>query len=214
MKNNRIIYNLMKKVITILTVIMSVFAMPSVAQEQPQIHYDGEILSVGTSRGYSSYPFYLSGYEGISWKYNTSELIFRPMTEGLYIGTSGNSLHFYNSDTQVYNMIRCSNFYIVSDGRLKEDIAPIENATEIIGSFAGEATSESTVRKAKKAGVTESIDNPLLESIRSRYPELVETGLNGEPLVNYVELVPLLVKSLQELQAVVSDQNKLLQTLV
>lgn len=177
--------------------------------ERPEINYDGKLLSIGTEPASSDYPFTISGFKGLNWVNRLGSLNITPRNEGLYIFSGSNTIDFYGEEG--YNVIRCGRFYIISDARIKENIRPLENSLFLNHHSDRQKKASAAQIDVVEESPAESITNPdddLLQLIRENYPNLVEEGVNGTVLVNYAELVPLLVKALQEIQEKVDDQNK------
>lgn len=131
---------------------------------------------------------------------------------GIYATTEGN-LNYFNSGTYagyfvgptyVDGSLTCYSFYNLSDMRLKENVISLNSA----------AKGQSPLSKLQNLEVIEyNLKRPNTNQVSDRrhygvsaqelqeiYPDLVLQGQDGYLTVNYVELVPLLLRSIQELK--------------
>jgi hypothetical protein len=127
---------------------------------------------------------------------------------------------YFNGDVEVLGTLCATTLTQTSDYRLKENIRQLDN-----GSL-DRLMNMNVVKyrfKNREINVQDSIarvhyafddDSPLLKTdhygliaqeLKEIYPELVVEGENGYLSVNYIELIPILIKSVQELKAKVDE---------
>lgn len=126
---------------------------------------------------------------------------------------------YFDGDVKVVGNLTATSVNTSSDSRLKKDIRQIEN-----GSL-DKIMEMNTVRyhlKNPEVNVWNStekhylydLDSPILkqehfgliaQELMTIYPELVTEGSDGYYAVNYLEIIPLLIKSIQELKAEVDE---------
>lgn len=118
------------------------------------------------------------------------------------IATTGNWCVFYNSQTSTFNDIAVGTVHNYSDERAKTNIAPIRYGL-------------STLSKLKPVNY-KLLKNPsgeadhqelglLAQEVEAVMPELVRTDKDGNKMLNYIGLIPVLIKSIQDLQAEVAE---------
>lgn len=140
------------------------------------------------------------------------------------MGLSGKYAGYFNGATRVYGTLTANTIVQSSDYRLKENIVPLsESRSNILDKVLNMNVVEYNYRKIipsmvlsdsvsvddvmKKAGV-----NPdkrhiglIAQELQILFPNLVEEDQDGYLAVNYVELVPVLVQAIQELQEEVDE---------
>ena len=113
------------------------------------------------------------------------------------IATTGNWLVLYNTQTSTFNDLAVGTVYNYSDARAKSNVKSINYGL-------------STLSKLRPVSYTLT-NNPsgqndhqelglIAQELEQVMPELVRTDKDGKKLVNYTGLLPVLIKSIQELQ--------------
>lgn len=189
----------------------------------------GDALNTGSSYGVIS----KAGYGCNGWNYGICTSLLGPHDgAGIYstvIGypdgyqITGQWAGFFNGDVKVVGSLTANTLTQTSDYRLKENIRQLgnDNLSKLM---------DMNVVKYKfknyeiSLGDTATVphyafddNNPLLKSdhfgliaqeLMEIYPELVIEGQDGYLTVNYVELIPILVKSIQELNEKVEELER------
>ncbi|MBO7049065.1 MAG: tail fiber domain-containing protein [Bacteroidaceae bacterium] len=121
---------------------------------------------------------------------------------------------YFDGNVNVVGNLSASSYTCSSDYRLKENIRQIDNGSldKILGmnvvKYKIKNTEVDMGDTAKTVHYKYPEDSPLLkkdhygviaQELREIYPELVNEGEDGYLSVNYIELVPILIKSIQEL---------------
>lgn len=122
------------------------------------------------------------------------------------IATRDNWCVFYNTQTSTFNDLAVGTVYNYSDALAKTNIAPIKYGL-------------STINKLKPVnynfikdptGRTDKLELGLLaQEVELLMPELVRVDSEGNKLLNYTGLIPVLIKSIQELQLEIAELKRL-----
>lgn len=130
-----------------------------------------------------------------------------PIISGQYAG-------LFNGETKVLGDFTATNVYTSSDVRLKDNISDIsegESATSldklmnvnvIKYNLKEEAFGSDSCNKSEKVEKATSLVHfgVSAQELQEIYPNLVKDGQDGYLAVNYTELVPVLIRSIQELK--------------
>lgn len=131
---------------------------------------------------------------------------------GIYATTEGNLNYFtYGSyagyfvgPTYVDGSLTCSSFYNLSDMRLKENVTPLSLLSRDLSPLAKlqnlEVIEYNLIRPSTKKVSDKRHYGVSAQELQELYPNLVQEGQDGYLTVNYVEMVPLLLRSIQELK--------------
>ena len=130
--------------------------------------------------------------------------------------------------------VKTSGVFIQSDSRFKEDIQPVENVLDALGNLSavtyrlkpnftaasgprkaagtgGASTAKELKDEAFYAKFYQSLENDslrygfLAQNVKEVFPQLVRTDHTGHMYVDYIGLVPILVQSINELKAEISE---------
>ena len=109
-----------------------------------------------------------------------------------------------NQTSSSYNDIHIGTAYCYSDARAKTNIVDITNATERVKQI--RPVSYEFKGAEKKNGRTTNKDIGFLaQELQDVVPEAVTTNAEGEMLVNYMAIIPILTGSIQELNARIEE---------
>lgn len=131
-----------------------------------------------------------------------------------YSGLSGHYAGYFWGDTRVFGDLTAFNVYTSSDIRLKENVSDFSTGetcnalTKLMDvNVIKYNIKESLFNAAEKESLGFNKDGaPQLhfgvsaQELQEIYPNLVKEGQDGYLAVNYVELVPVLIRSIQELK--------------
>ena len=188
--------------------------------------FTGDALNSGSSYGLHS----KAGYAKNGHNYGVCTSLLGPndgagifatvvnYPDGLEI--SGQWAGYFNGNVKVVGTLTATTVTQTSDYRLKENIRQLD------GGNLSKLMDMNVVKYRLKnyevnVGDTATVphyafdkDNPLLKSdhygliaqeLKEIYPELVEEAADGYLSINYIELIPILIKSVQELKAKVDE---------
>ena len=132
------------------------------------------------------------------------------------VNTAGRFAGYFNGKVKVVGEMMASSYTTTSDFRLKENISQIDDGS--LNKVKGMNVIKYRLKNleldmgdtAKKIYYMYPEDSPILkkdhfgliaQELKEIYPELVDEGEDGYLSVNYMELVPILIKSIQELSS-------------
>lgn len=144
---------------------------------------------------------------------------------GTLLNHTGIELHgryagYFDGETYVDGNLTTTTLLTPSDLRLKENVQPLNETTDK-GSTLENVLNMNVIKYNYKerelsAVVTDTLSSPVsgndtgsqvthyglsAQELQDIYPDLVQEGQDGYLTVNYVELVPILIRSIQELKA-------------
>ena len=150
------------------------------------------------------------GLVGMSNMTNNSAGIYATTEGNLNYFTSGCYAGYFVGSTYVDGSLTASAFYNLSDRRLKENATPLSEIEkglsplsklqnlEVIEYNLKHPSNLKEVSEKKHYGV-------YAQELQELYPDLVQEGQDGYLTVNYVEMVPLLLRSIQELKQEIDE---------
>ncbi len=206
-------------------VIAAVCLLPTASVAQ--IRYHNKILNINGATEVGGTRIYVHDTSGLNWTCKSSnffKLDVTPSNPRIY--GSGDQVVFYNTETSTYNNIRVASVYQQSDARSKQDISPLKSGLSTLVqlkpvSYRWKApeTSAPLAKKASAKGDSVQVSyGPANESglqlgflaqdVAQVMPEIVNTDENGNMMVNYTAMIPLLVESVKELQQSVVELNQ------
>ena len=171
------------------------------------------VQAVGGS-GTNGWNFGLAGSLGTT---SNGAAIFGSILHPLGVNTHGRYAGYFDGSVYITDTLTVSTVVTPSDMRLKENIAPLPSSTldKVMDMnvftynyknrvYEDEDTLSNELKNARLAkerrGKIRHIGLSAQE-LQEIYPELVIEGQDGYLGVNYVELVPILIRSIQELKA-------------
>lgn len=147
--------------------------------------------------------------------------VFGTLTNHTGVNVNGRYAGYFDGDTYVNGTLTATTVVTPSDIRLKENITPLETSKDasvlskvmdmnvISYNYKArtyeDADTASEATKAMRLAETQKTKQRHLglsaQELQKIYPDLVVEGQDGYLGVNYVELVPVLIRSIQELKA-------------
>lgn len=195
-----------------------------------QITYDGRLINIGGASENGRFNFLIDKFSGLYWTFNGGEKFFQcdvtPMSPRL--AGASDQVVFYNSFTSTFNSIQVANVYNYSDERAKTNINTINSGLNTILNLRPVSynwkTSSSTPQTKSF-----TIDNTnhhsyghndgklqygfLAQEVENVMPDAVATDEDGNKLINYTAIIPLLVQAIQDLQSIVTEQSATIERL-
>ena len=184
--------------------------------------------AIGTGRAYGVYSFAGRATNGYNYGVCTSLLCENDGT-GLYASSGNNPTGvlipgryagYFDGNVEVAGTLHATTITSGSDYRLKRDIRNLEGSSldrlmdMNVVQFKLKQLELDMGDTAKTIHYKYEPDSPILkkdhfgliaQELREIYPDLVYEGGDGYLSVNYIELIPLLIKSVQELNAKVEE---------
>lgn len=122
------------------------------------------------------------------------------------IAGTGNQVVFYNSETSTFNSIQVANVYTYSDARAKTNISNINDGLEIISQLRpvkyNFINSEMLPARSSNSAPEYGL---LAQELETILPGAVITDEEGNKLINYQTLIPILIEAVQSLQKEVDE---------
>ena len=135
--------------------------------------------------------------------------------EGLHVSSSLNAsdtIIFYDASSPGHVMligpdVQTGRMLIQSDERYKENIEPVGDMLDVLKSL--EPVTYNLKRRSKSPSQMDTDDSErygfLAQNVKDVFPELVFTDRRGYMSVDYIGLIPILVQSINELQARINE---------
>lgn len=127
-------------------------------------------------------------------------------------GTVGIGMTAPGAKLDVAGIVQATAFVSTSDGRLKENVEPIEGALSKVMEMEGVSF------KWKKEEGTDRFPEGthygvVAQQMEKVAPEVVREGSGGQKAVSYTELIPVLIEAIKEQQKTISEQKKTISAL-
>ena len=154
--------------------------------------------------------------------YGSSEYSLGDNTNGRYAG-------FFAGDVRVTETLTASNVVTPADYRLKKNIQEVRNGNlnnimdiNVVqynylkkSELAAMQVSDDTIAVSRVSAQQEELNKPevlhygfIAQELQKIYPHLVYEGQDGYLSINYMEMIPLLVSSIQELKTELNNLQK------
>lgn len=209
---------------TLKKLIVIACAVLSCVMASAQISYNGYMLNIGGAEPNGRFNFAINNHTGLYWTYSNKFLMFDLTSSNPRIAGTGNQIVMYNSFTGTYNSIQVANVYNYSDERAKTNIKTLDSGLNTVLGLRpvsydwkqGNENARSIGNEGNSFGPNE--DNRkqygfLAQEVEQVLPDAVATDDKGNKLINYTAIIPHLVQSIQELQAVVTEQATIIENL-
>ena len=143
-----------------------------------------------------------------TWNY-ANYLLFIRDNGNVGIGNPGDASYKLN----VSGFVRANAYHTFSDARLKTNVLPVDITLEKIMAmkpyqYSYRAPDKSAVRDSSSVNVSkryvETLSDPsvhyglLAQDVEALFPHLVQKDEKGMMSINYIEIIPLLIKAMQE----------------
>lgn len=169
-----------------------------------QIKYDSNgRLTIGNTTPYSVYAQTVEGC-GMYFKCNPSNFFQIDVSPAATrLASHLDQVVFYNTQTNKFNSIQVQSVYNYSDARAKTNIQPLNNClTKLMQlktySYKFKDENQIATRTFIKGGNANEY-GLLAQEVETVLPDLVITDPDGNKLINYIELVPMLLNAVQSL---------------
>lgn len=131
---------------------------------------------------------------------------------------SGSYAGYFSGDVKATGTIFASTFTTTSDLRLKDNVKPLTDVSAIYSlnpvSYTFRTEDTLHIRFEESSNEGKKIHYGLIaQEVKDVFPDLVHEEEDGYLSVNYVEMIPFLIRSIQELNAKVEKQSQLIEQL-
>lgn len=198
---------------------------------QAQIEYSGGKLRINGAADYKNFGILIDKMPGLHWTNMTStgktqRFFGINMDAGTYPRIFGTLDRIsFHGDT-AYNSIIVAKVYTLSDLKAKTNVKPLKSSLDVMMrlqpvSYQWKQRANVATQAVKGGDELASVsDSPLYgpcgetglqygfiaQEVEKVLPDVVTTGDDGSKLIDYTAIIPLLVQSVQELQATVEAQ--------
>lgn len=196
-----------------------------------QITYTSDGITINGAKKYG-FGMTVDNINGIYWSNQTNRYFLIDLNSSVpRFSGSGNEISFNNPTIGAYNNIRVANVLNYSDGRAKTNIENLDGCLGAILNLrpvsynwkTNTQLSDTTIDVSNTSDTRSMSMGPqgdgnkqygfIAQELEEVFPDAVKTTDDGEKLINYTALIPVLVQSVQELQAQVSQQNSVIENL-
>lgn len=181
---------------------VSLVCIVAQGQTNEQIIFTNNGICIGDN-WCSPYHVTINNFDGFEFLNGNCWLKFDLRASQLSISGSNDVIIFYDRKDEFFNAVRCSYFNVVSDSCLKTNIVPLLTSKKLFKT--------DIEMKSKLLYEDKNIeDADFVNNLQKRFPDLVSTTRNGIVIINYAEVVPLLIKEIQDLDEEISATNNLI----
>jgi len=173
------------------------FAVNSSAQLK--VHPNG-LVSIGTLSSFNGYKLTVEGYSAIAVKNGSDYMRFSAAAANSVIGTNADRVAFWESSVG-HHQIDASTFHVTSDSSLKTQITPLSTEPENLMLL---KTYSYYFKDEERRGLQKKHFGFLAQEIQKVFPFLVDSSM-GVLVMNYDEIIPLLVRGYQKQQNTITS---------
>ncbi len=167
-----------------------------------QIKYTAnDRLTIGNTQPYKFYNQTIYG-TGMYFKFSTNNFFQIDISPAATrLASHSDQVVFYNTQTNTFNSLQVRSIYNYSDIRGKTNIQPLANCLPRLmklRTYSYKFKDDITANKFVKGGNANEY-GLLAQEVETVFPELVITDPEGKKLINYLELIPMLLNAVQNL---------------
>lgn len=170
------------------------------SRAQLKVQSNGTVTIGATAAG--SYTLNVAGYAALRLYDGANYVRFSPATSNVVIGTGSDRVAFWESATS-YHDLNASAFVVSSDSMFKTNIRPIENGLDKVMELKPRSY---YLKEDVEAGEATTTYGFVAQEVQQVLPEIVDSGI-GCLLMNYDQIIPLLVESVQIQQNIIDSLN-------
>ncbi len=190
-----------------------------------QVVFKENSINIGNSKIDSPLQIKINGLNGVYWGTDT-RFFMVDVSSGMFpaIAGSKDEVSFKNTSTGKVNNIMVANVFSYSDARAKSQISTLNAVMPKIlslrpVSYVWKQSNNSSACEGEKAISTSGPSDDtmqygfLAQEVEEIIPDIVHTDEEGNKSINYIAIIPMLVQSIQELQATIDEQNTVIESL-
>lgn len=210
----------MKKnlVLSVLMLVASVFSASA------QIKYSDGAVKINGAEQKLSYKLTAKDWNGTYLTCKDSNYFQVDVTpDNPRIAGTGNQVVFFNTETSTFNSIQVANVYNYSDARAKENIQNVQSGLNTISQlrpvtydWKQDCIRVDSLHNLTPVGPWDSEKSQygfLAQDMEKVIPDIVISDNHGFKVINYIAIIPVLVKAVQELQEIVDKQATIIEQL-
>ena len=187
------------------SILLVVFLAVAVLANAQIKYYSNGKLTIGNTEPYSFYHTTFSG-NGIYMNCNASNFFQIDCSPAATrLASHYDQVVFYNTASGVYNSIQVKNVYNYSDARAKININPLGYGLNVLSklnavSYDFKDKNEPAAAAFRVGGDGKEI-GLLAQEVEKVLPNIVLTDPDGNKLINYTAIIPIMIQSIKELKA-------------
>lgn len=173
-----------------------------------QVKYDSNgKFTIGNTSPYEFYTQTLYG-TGMYFKFSTSNFFQIDVTPAATrLASHYDQVVFYNTKSSVFNSIQVKNVYNYSDARAKSNIQSLDNGLDCVlklrpVSYNFSDKSDKTTFRTGGSGKEIGL---LAQEVEKVLPNVVLTDPDGNKLINYTAIIPIMIDAIKALQKEVEE---------
>ncbi len=197
----------MKQLLSALLVLAATLVFSQNASAQ--LRYQNNKLIIGNTEPVEFYNIISYG-AGMYLKCKTSNFFQIDVTPAATrLASHGDQVVFFNTKTSTFNSIQVQSVYNYSDARAKTGVKNLSNGLEIISklrpvSYNFRGDNARRLNTNPYTGSNSEI-GLIAQEVATVLPNIVTTNEDGQMLVNYTALIPVLIESIQTLKKEVEE---------
>ena len=197
----------MKQLLSALLVLAATLVFSQNASAQ--MRYQNNKLLIGNTEPVDYYNIVSYG-AGMYLKCKTDNFFQVDVTPAATrLASHGDQVVFYNTKTNTFNSIQVKSVYNYSDAMAKTNVKNLSNGLEIISKLRPVSYNfrDANPRKLYSNQYTgkNSEIGLIAQEVATVLPNIVTTNEDGQMLVNYTALIPVLIESIQSLQKEIEE---------
>lgn len=172
------------------------------ANAQIKYYSDGK-LTYGNTTPYEFYTQTLNA-TGVYFKCKTSNFFQVDVTPAATrLASHSDQIVLYNTKTNVFNSIQVKNVYNYSDARAKSNVQTLNNGLNSVLQLrpVSYTFSDNSIASSFKTGGNGLEMGLLAQEVEKVLPNVVLTDADGNKLINYTAIIPVLIDAIKTLDA-------------
>lgn len=212
----------MKKQILIPSALIFFALFMAVPSVNAQMKYaDEQFLTIGGGEPNPNYGITINGFKKLNFYSPSSRFLVDCDHTFCYFEGSGWQIVFYNADTRTYNDVRAFMVRLSANGEIYDDwIGEIEDPSAILNSLTPVTyrfkNSNSQAKSLQSSEIPVSTDRHigfLAQDVEKVLPQAVSSDSEGNKGIDYIAILPVVVKSIQHLYDRIEENEKKLDNL-
>lgn len=195
-------------IVKISRVILTLVVLSVCTTISAQIKYDSNgKLTIGDTTPYEFYGQTIYG-SGMYFKCRASNFFQIDVSPAATrLASHYDQVIFYNTKTNTFNSIQVKNVYNYSDARAKTDIQSLDNSLDRILKLrpVSYTFSDNSVQNKFKTGGNGKEIGLLAQEVEKILPNIVLTDPDGNKLINYTAIIPVMIDAIKTLQAEIEE---------
>lgn len=194
-------------------IIMVILAIVTCVSAHARIQCSKQELTMTVPESSSEWLF-INDFNGLIWRYANNHSYFKidlSNSTRTSISASYNCINFYDYDRGYYQNLFVQDTHVMSDSCLKYDVKPLEfDVMQTVRPVTFKWT-ENSHKRIEKSNLSDADSDKhcgfIAQELAEVIPEVVKEDDYGNLMVNYASLIPILIKSLQDIDKQCQEQS-------